>query len=122
MSLADPNIRDAQYETDAALEHYFYHPNTAPFLAIRLAQRFGNSNPSPRYIKTISAAFRTGVYDTAGTPIGSGEYGDMKATIAAVLLDRESQDPVLDADPMHGSLLEPFLKIVRLMRSLEFEA
>jgi len=122
MSLNDPNIRDAQYETDAALEHYFYHPNTAPFLALRLAQRFGVSNPSPRYIQTIAAAFRTGVYDAAGTSIGNGDYGDMKATIAAVLLDRESQDSILDADPVHGALLEPFMKIVRVMRSLEFEA
>jgi len=122
ISLADPSIRDAQYETDAALEHYFFHPNTAPFLATRLAQRFGVSNPSPRYIKSITAAFRTGVYDGVGAPIGSGEYGDMKATIAAVLLDSESMDPILDADPMHGALLEPFLKVVRLMRSLEFEA
>jgi hypothetical protein len=100
ISIADPNIRDAQYETDAALEHYFYHPNTAPFLAIRLAQRFGISNPSPRYITAITTAFRTGIYADGSTSIGSGEYGDMQATVAAVLLDRESQDILLDADPV----------------------
>jgi hypothetical protein len=100
ISIADPNIRDAQYETDAALEHYFYHPNTAPFLAIRLAQRFGISNPSPRYIEAIATAFRTGIYADGSTSIGSGEYGDMQATVAAILLDRESQDILLDADPV----------------------
>jgi hypothetical protein len=100
ISIADPNIRDAQYETDAALEHYFYHPNTAPFLAIRLAQRFGISNPSPRYIEAITTAFRTGIYSDGSTSIGSGEYGDMQATVAAILLDRESQDILLDADPV----------------------
>jgi uncharacterized protein (DUF1800 family) len=54
--------RDAHYETDAALDHYFYHPNTAPFVATRLAQRFGVSNPSPGYMERIVAAFRSGSY------------------------------------------------------------
>ena len=37
-----------------------------------------------------------------------------------MLLDREARSVVLDADPVQGSLFEPFLKITRLMRSLEF--
>ncbi|KAL3923785.1 MAG: hypothetical protein SGILL_001448 [Bacillariaceae sp.] len=105
---------DARYELDAALEHYFYHPNIAPFLAVRLAQRFGNSNPSPRYIETIAQAFRTGTYGS----IGSGNYGCLKATMAAILLDPESTNPVLDADPTSGSLFEPYLKLIKIMRSL----
>lgn len=127
ISLADPEVRDAHYETDAALDHYFYHQNTAPFLAIRFAQRFGISNPTPRYVKAIANAFRSGIYehvddDTATTTtFGSGQYGNLAATIAAVLLDREARTVLLDADPTHGSLLEPFLKVVRLMRSLEYE-
>ena len=102
ISVADPNRRDAQYETDAALEHYFYHPNVAPFLATRLAQRFGISSPTPRYVKTIATAFRTGLYTPEGstTAVGSGEYGCLQATISAVLLDSESQDSSLDADPV----------------------
>ena len=127
ISLSDPEVRDAHYETDAALDHYFYHQNTAPFLAIRFAQRFGISNPTPRYVKTIANAFRSGVYeyvdvDSSTTTFGSGQYGDLAATIAAVLLDREARTVLLDADPVHGSLLEPFLKVVRLMRSLEYQA
>jgi len=116
--VSQPTLRDLEYETDAALEHYFYHNNMAPFLAIRLAQRFGISNPSPRYVETIARAFRSGIYSS----IGSGKYGCMQATMAAVLLDRESLDPLLDIDPIHGSLHEPFLKIMRVMRSLEFQA
>jgi hypothetical protein len=94
-ALSEFNERDARYELDAALEHYFYHPNTAPFLGRRLAQRFGISNPSPRYVEAISTAFTSGTYNG----IGSGKYGCLKATVAAVLLDPESSDPVLDADP-----------------------
>ena len=95
-SLSGYTIRDARYELDAALEHYFYHQNTAPFLAIRFAQRFGISNPSPRYIDAIATAFRAGTYEG----FGSGKYGCLEATIAAVILDREATTPHLDLDPM----------------------
>jgi len=116
-NLPEFTTRDAQYELDAALEQYFYHPNMAPFLAKRLAQRFGISNPSPVYIEAIAVAFQTGKFES----FGSGEYGCLKATIAAVLLHREAQDITLDADPAQGSILEPYLKLVHIMRSLEFK-
>ena len=121
IDLADPEIRDAHYETDAALDHYFYHSNTAPFLAVRFAQRFGVSNPSPRYINAIASAFKSGKYSFSGKTFGSGIYGDLNATIAAVLLDREARSSVLDANPAHGSLKEPFLKVIALLRSMEFK-
>ena len=124
MSLHNEEPRDAHYETDAALDHYFYHRNTAPFLALRFAQRFGISNPSPRYIKAIATAFKTGLYEVEESDstqsFGSGNYGDLAATFAAVLLDREARSEILDADPTHGSLKEPLLKVIGLMRSLEF--
>lgn len=149
ISIQDSNVRDVHYETDAAIDHYFvstlddlqtwllhlifsltvqlglvvqYHPNTAPFLASRFAQRFGISNPSPRYVDTVSTAFRSGLYVDADTGMvfGSGVYGDLGAMVAAVLLDRETRSIVLDADPAHGSLLEPLLRFVRLLKSLEF--
>jgi uncharacterized protein (DUF1800 family) len=99
-SLSGYTIRDARYELDAALEHYFYHQNTAPFLAVRFAQRFGISNPSPRYIDTIATAFRTGTYLNDGKSFGRGKYGCLEATVAAVILDREATTPHLDLDPM----------------------
>lgn len=100
-----------------------YHQNTAPFLAVRFAQRFGISNPSPRYIAVMANAFRTGRFDDfdTGFSFGSGAYGDIGAMVAAMLLDREARSEVLDVDPVHGSIQEPFLKVVRVMRSLEFE-
>lgn len=99
-----------------------YHENTAPFLAVRFAQRFGISNPSPRYVDTIAKAFRTGMYVDVPTDIsfGTGKYGDMAAMIAAVLLDREARAFILDTDPMHGSVQEPLVRFVRLMKSMEF--
>jgi hypothetical protein len=72
----------------------------------------------------VSTAFRSGLYvdDDTGMVFGSGVYGDLGAMVAAVLLDREARSIVLDADPAHGSLLEPFLRFVRILKSLEFAA
>lgn len=119
-----PEARDAQYETDAALDQYFYHDNTAPFLALRLIQRFGISNPSPRFVTTVALAFRSGKYTVPGVPdsplFGNGMYGNLSATIAAILLDRESRNIVIDADPSHGGMREPVLKIVSTLRSMDY--
>jgi hypothetical protein len=126
ISLADPEPRDVHYETDATLDHHLYHKNTAPFLAYRFAQQFGISNPSPRYTEAIAnAAFVTGTHTfEAGensVEFGTGQYGDLAATVAAVLLDREARDFVLDVHPSHGALKEPLIKVIGMMRSLEFE-
>jgi len=115
-SLPDATSRDAEYELDAALQHYFYHPNVASFIGGKLAQRFGISNPSPRYLKEIATAFKTGTYGK----FGSNQYGCLKATIAAILLDRESQDHILDADPIQGQLQGPYMRIIKAMRASEY--
>lgn len=125
MSLEDAEPRDAYYETEAALDSYFYHSNVAPFLAIRFAQRFGISNPSPGFVQRIVDAFRTGSYVFVGegstVTYGEGKYGDLAATIACVLLDKEARSTVLDADPAHGGMKEPLIKIISLMRSMSFK-
>jgi uncharacterized protein (DUF1800 family) len=126
------DMRDAEYETEAVLDHLFFHDNVAPFVAFRLIQRFTTSNPSPRYIEVVATAFKTGTYGGKiygqGTArvFGNGDtrvvgsYGDLGATVAAVLLDREARMPVLDADPTHGQMREPLLKIYHLLRSMDF--
>jgi len=50
------------HETEAVLSHLMHHPNTAPFVAQRTIQRLVTSNPSPRYVKAVADAFRTGSY------------------------------------------------------------
>ena len=124
VQIVDGSRYEMQAETDAALDHYFYHKNMAPFLALRFAQRFGISNPTPGFISRIATAFRTGsfTFTTGGQSFqyGSQKYGDIAAMVACILLDRESRTPLLDADPAHGSLKEPLIKLIGLMRSLEF--
>ena len=125
ISLSDAEVFQAQHETDAAIDHYFYHPNTAPFLAIRFAQRFGVSNPSPGYISRLAAAFQKGTYTfnegDSSISFGSGKYGDLGAMVACLLLDRETRLTLLDADPAHGSFKEPLVKVIGLMRALSFK-
>jgi hypothetical protein len=83
MSLVDPETRDAFYETDAVLDHYFHHPSHPPFLATLIIQRFGISNPSPRFVKSVAEAYKTGSYlgAVSGRTFGSSSYGDLGAMV-----------------------------------------
>ena len=119
VSFVEPTMRDAQHETDALLDHLVYHRNTAPFIAHRLIQRFVTSNPSPRYVAAVADAFRTG---TSGGRTHSGGYADLGATVSTILLDREARSSTLDAEPSHGQLREPLLKLLHVFRSLEYVA
>jgi hypothetical protein len=87
-STSQSGRQPAENENSALIDHLFEHENTPPFVAFRLIQRFVSSNPSPRYIKAVATAFKTGTYAGAGhtTTFGAGKYGDLAATIAAVLL------------------------------------
>ena len=115
------DIHDAAQETDALLDHLFFHSNTAPFISHRLIQRLGTSNPSPGYIERVATAFTTGSATFDGIQFGSKQYGCLKATVAAILLDRELRSVVLDADPSAGALREPLVRLVHFMRSMEFK-
>jgi len=116
MKLRDPAQRDAQNEVEALLDHLVFHRNAAPFIAHRLIQRLTTSNPTPRYVRAVVEAFRKGSY---GGRAYTDRPADLGAAVAAILLDREAVTPVLDADPHHGGLREPHLKMLHLMRAME---
>ena len=82
------------------------------FLAIRMIQRFGNSNPSPGLIERVATAYKTGSFGQ----FGSNKYGDLGAMVAAILLDEESRSVVLDADQISGHLREPLIKVLSFFR------
>ncbi len=117
---ATPEVRDAQYENEAAIDQYFYHENLAPFLALRFIQRFGISNPSPSFVQRVATAFKTGQCHQLPNDF-SAQYGDLGATVATIILDRESRNILLDSDPAFGSLREPLLKTMALMRNFNFK-
>ena len=78
------------------------------------------SNPAPSYVENVSYAFKTGIFTFDGISFGSNKYGDMEATVAAIYLDSAARDVVLDVDVTSGSLREPLLKVIALMKSMEF--
>lgn len=53
---------------------------------------------------------------------GSGRYGDLQATFAAIVLDRDLQNSAASADPFTGGLREPILKVIGFMRATEFQS
>ena len=117
----EQNLRDAQYETEAVLDHYFYHDNVAPFLCIRIMQRFSFSMPSPRFVGSCAKAFKSGTYISGGITFGSGVYGSLEAMTASILLDREATEYAVTQDPSHGSIREPVLKLTNILRSMEYK-
>ena len=119
-NLLSPATRDAIHESDAVIDFYFNHPNVPMFVAKKLIQRFTGSNPSPRYIKKVSDAFRSGSFTTRKVKFGDDTYGNLEATLAAVILEREARSVILDADPVSGSMREPALKIISFLRAMEF--
>lgn len=97
---------------DAVLDSLMSHPNTAPFVSRQLIQHLVSSNPSGGYVQRVAQAFSTGRYEG----FGEGRPGDMKATVAAILLDAEARGDSSGASA--GRLREPAQLFTGLLRSL----
>lgn len=103
---------------EQALDTIFAHPNMAPFVSRQLIQRFTASDPDPAYVGRVANAFETGrfVADT-GTSFGTGQRGDLSATLAAILLDPSLHDDERTA--REGKVREPVLNFVHVARSYQ---
>jgi uncharacterized protein (DUF1800 family) len=102
-------------DLQGALDNIFNHPNLPPFVSALLIQHLVTSNPSPAYIKRVADVFQAGTFQGNGT----GTRGDMKAVIAAILLDAEARrgdDPTTMVST-DGHLREPILYILNLLRA-----
>lgn len=97
---------------DAVLDSLMTHPNTAPFISRQLIQHLVSSNPSPAYVQRVAEAFTTGRHQG----FGEGRRGDMKATVAAILLDAEARGDSPGASA--GRLREPAQLFTGLLRGL----
>ena len=47
-------------------------------------------------------------------------YGNLAALAAAIILDPEAQNVVIDHDPISGNIREPLLKVIQALRSMTF--
>jgi uncharacterized protein (DUF1800 family) len=115
-----PAGQTAANDLDASLTVIFNHPNVGPFVAQQLIIHLVSSNPSPAYVERVAQAFNTGTFVSAGgQSYGTGKRGDMQATIAAVLLDREARrgDSSTTAVATDGKLREPIVMEAALLRA-----
>ena len=105
---------------DIALDALIDHPNTAPFMARQLIQRFVTSHPEPDYIGRVAAAFANGQFTLPnGTTVGDGRRGDLSATIAAVLFDADARDPTNRNENSFGKIREPILRFIQWARAFD---
>lgn len=105
-----PPGRDGQEDIDDALDLLFNHPNTGPFISIRLIQNFVKSNPSPAYVNRVATVFADN---------GKGVRGDLMAVIQAILTDPEARDCAWMTHPHAGKLIQPLERFTRLMAAFE---
>lgn len=101
-----------------ALDALFEHPNVAPFISRQLIQRFVTSDPDPAYVERVARTFEKGTYTLPdGTVVGTTGRGDMKAVIAAILMDEEARSDAARQDPTFGKIREPVLRFTHWARA-----
>ena len=122
LNLINPTSLDAFYETEAVIEHFFYHPNSPTFFALEFIKRLGTSNPGPDYVEAVASAYKSGTFDAYGVNFGDNTFGSLEATFAAIMFHSDSSTIAVDADPFAGVLREPTLSYHAFMRSMEMTA
>jgi len=115
-TIAASTTPDPAGDLNRALDVIAAHPNVGPFIGRQLIQRLVTSNPSPAYVGRVTQAFNTGRYQSGAYTVGTGQRGDLRATIAAILLDIEART-VPAADP--GKTREPVLRLAQWMRAFK---
>lgn len=118
-----PAGQTGMQDINAALDNLFKHPNTSPFMARLLIQRFVKSNPSKRYIRAVSRAFKRNLL---------GQRGDLKAVLKAILLHEEALQTysvsnltgdgpvqVAGGGTEHSRLQEPVLRYAAFLRAFD---
>ena len=110
-----PAGQTAVQDLNGALDNIFNHPNIGPFISKQLIQHLVTSNPSAAYVRRVADVFASGNFAN----FGSGQRGDMKAVIAAILLDPEARrgDAANTAVATDGHLREPILYIANVLRA-----
>lgn len=103
-----PAGQSAEQDLNAVLHALSVHPNTAPFVSLRLIQHLVTSDPSPDYLRRVSEVF-----------VSSG--GDLKTVVTHILMDPEARAADDRSTPVAekaGHWREPVLAVIAMMRSL----
>jgi len=102
----------AEQDLSDALDNVFNHPNVGPFISKQLIQRLVTSNPSPEYVRDVTAVFNNNL---------AGERGALGSVVKAILMHREARSGHLSAPETFGKIREPLLRISHLWRAFEPE-
>jgi uncharacterized protein (DUF1800 family) len=92
---------------NTALDIIFAHPNLAPFVAKQMIQQLVTSNPSKAYVQRVATAFKNSSWA-------------MPTLIKSILLDAEARQTVYANANTFGLLREPFLRVVGMMRAIDW--
>lgn len=93
-------------DLDSVIDALVEHPNTAPFISLRLIRSLVTSNPSDEYVQRVADKF---------VDNGNGVRGDLWAVLKAVLTDSEATSVPAAG---HGHLKDPILHVTSLGRAL----
>ena len=102
-----PAGQDAYKDLESVVEILVTHPNTAPFVSLRLIQGMTTSNPSPAYLERVATVFK----DTRG---------NLAKVVTAILTDPEARkaDVPGKASSNFGRIKEPLLIFTSSIRGL----
>lgn len=102
-----PAGQTVEKDLDSLIEILVTHPNTAPFVSLRLIQGMTTSDPSPAYLQRVATVFR----DTKG---------NLAKVITAILTDPEARmGDVYGKSPSNfGRIKEPLLVYTSGFRGL----
>jgi len=99
--------QSAEKDLDSLIQILVTHPNTAPFVSLRLIQGLTTSNPSPAYLERVSKVFvQTG--------------GQLDKVITAILMDNEARQgdtPSISAKGF-GRIKDPLQLHTSVLRGL----
>ena len=114
-----PNTGGAE-SISMALDEIFSQPSVAPFISRQLIQRFTASHPEPAYVARVATVFNNGQFTAPnGRQFGTGQRGDLEATLAAILLDESLYDTARAARPEDGKVREPVLRFLHWVRAFD---
>jgi uncharacterized protein (DUF1800 family) len=102
-----PAGQDAYKDLDSVVEILVTHPNTAPFVSLRLIQGMTTSDPSPAYLERVATVFKN-------------TKGNLAKVITAILTDPEARsgDAPSKATANFGRIKEPLLMHTSAYRGL----
>ena len=102
-----PGGQDAMKDLDSLVDILISHPNTAPFVSLRLIQGMTTSDPSPAYLQRVATVF-------------AKTRGHLGQVIHAILTDPEARagDDPLKTHKGFGRIKEPHLLHTSIVRAL----